>query len=318
MLKSEQQQRVIRLQISHSVNERLDCAINAHCPELSRTLTKKIIDIGGVHVNGRRVRQCSLKVSSGDSIEIFIDGLSLNCFRLKSADIVFQDDYILVVNKPTMIDSQPTPARYKGTMYAALLLWLQDEYRPQVKPTIGMVQRLDRETSGVMIFSIHSRAHKALTHSFTERQAHKKYLALVSGCLEQQQGEFISDLARNRATNKMKSVTHGGKGAITRFRLLQQFDSCALVEVVIPTGRMHQIRVHFSEAGYPLVGDLRYGYRKSTLAVPVLRTMLHSWTLECQHPLTKKQLCFTADIAPDFKLLLAKLGWQNNVDLSTN
>ena len=317
MVNNRSKKRVIRLDLSVA-GDRLDQVISDQCPELSRTLSRKLIDVGGVHLNGRRVRKCSLLTKLGDSIEIFIDGFALKYFRLSQQDIVFQDDYIIVINKPPLIESQPTPARYKGTLYEALLLWLHNPYRPHDKPTLGMVQRLDRDTSGVMIFSIHARAHKALTSSFTQREAKKKYLALVCGHLSQDEGEFSSLLAKNRATNKMKSVEKGGKLAITCFRKIHQFDNCTLVEIHIPTGRMHQIRVHFSEAGHPLVGDIRYGYLPSTIDVPVCRAMLHSWSLECLHPVTKKTLCFQASIATDFQQLLTSLGWHGNVDISPN
>ena len=317
MVNNEQKKRVIRLELSVA-GDQLDQVLSDHCPELTRTLFRKLIDIGGVHLNGRRVRKCSLQTNPGDSVEIFIDGFPLKHYRLCEQDIIFQDDYIIVINKPPLVESQPTPARYKGTLYEALLLRLQNPYRPHDKPTLGMVQRLDRDTSGVMIFSSHCRSHKALTASFTQREAKKKYLALISGQLLQREGEFSSTLARNRATNKMKSVEKGGKLAITRFRRIHQFETCTLVDVDIPTGRMHQIRVHFSEAGHPLVGDVRYGYLPSTIGATVHRTMLHSWTLKCSHPVTKKMLCVTAPVAYDFQQLLTFLGWHGNVDLSSN
>lgn len=317
MVEVRHKNKVIRLTVSGQV-QRIDQAISDQCHELSRTLTRKIIDVGGVHLNGRRVRKCSLSLHDGDKIEIFIDGFDLNHYRLTDNDIIYQDDYIIVINKPTQIESQPTPARYKGTLYEALLLWLQDPFRLHLKPTLGMVQRLDRDTSGVMIFSIHQRAHKAMTALFTQRQAKKKYLALVSGHLSHENGEFSSTLAKNRATNKMKTVEKGGKLAITRYRMLHQFEKFTLVEVDIPTGRMHQIRVHFSEAGHPLVGDARYGYDASLLDVAVIRTMLHSWGLECEHPVTKKAMEFKASPPHDFMSLLTLLGWQDNVDLSSH
>jgi len=250
-------------------------------------------------------------------LAIFIDGLPFKYFRLAENDVIYQDNYIIVVNKPSMVESQPTPARYKGTLYEALLLWLHDPYKRHVKPSLGMVQRLDRETSGVMIFSIHSRAHKALTHAFSQHQVTKKYLALVSGVPECAAGEFVSQLAKNRASNKMKSVEKGGKLAITRYKTIRQFDHCTLMSVTIPTGRMHQIRVHFAEAGHPLVGDLRYGYKAGVLNFDVQRTMLHSWQLECHHPVSGKLLYFQAPIAADMRRILNQLGC-DDVDLPAN
>lgn len=317
MVAVKHKNKVIRLTVSGKA-QRIDQSISDQCPELSRTLTRKFIDIGGVHLNGRRVRKCSISVCDGDKIEVFIDGFDLKCFRLSDDEIIYQDSYIIVINKPSQIESQPTPARYKGTLYDALLLWLQDPFRLHLKPTLGMVQRLDRDTSGVMIFSTHQHAHKSLTSHFTERRAKKKYLALVVGQVENDHGEFSSTLAKNRATNKMKSVEKGGKHAITRYSVLYRFENVTLVEVDIPTGRMHQIRVHFSEAGHPLVGDDRYGYDPSKFDAVVTRTMLHSWTLECEHPVTKKKMNFKASPPHDFMQLLTLLGWQGHVDLSSH
>lgn len=308
---------VIRLTVSAS-SLRIDQAISDQCSELSRTITRKYIDIGGVHLNGRRVRKCSLKVNRGDKIEIFIDGFDLSPFRIGDEHIIFQDRYIIVISKPSQIESQPTPARYKGTLYEALTLHLQDPFRLHLKPTLGMVQRLDRDTSGVMVFSIHKNAHKPLTEMFTLRQAKKRYLALVCGVLSEEQGEFTSSLAKNRATNKMKTVEKGGKLAVTQYRVLHQLERFALVEVDIPTGRMHQIRVHFSEAGHPLVGDVRYGFDPTLLNTQVERTMLHSWTLDCLHPVTKKTVQYIAEIPDDFVALLNLLGCPEHVDLSSN
>lgn len=308
--------RTIRLQLPKA-GARIDQVICENCVELSRTMLRKIIDAGGLHINGRRIRQCGVKAHAGDRVEIFIDGFQFKYFRLTDKDVIFQDKYIIIINKPALVESQPTPARYKGTLYEALLLWLQDPYRLQLKPSLGMVQRLDRETSGVMIFSTHPLAHKGLTQAFAQHQAKKKYLALVCGHLNSASGEFVSELAKNRASNKMKSVVHGGKMAVTNYTTICQFDSCSLVEVDIPTGRTHQIRVHFSEAGHPLVGDVRYGYQPSVLGIRVPRTMLHSWQLQCQHPVLGTIMNFKAPISQDFQLVLNQLGCID-VDLSTN
>lgn len=303
--------RTIRLQLPHS-EVRLDQAICDRV-DLSKTLLRKIIDAGGVHINGRRVRQCGSKASAGDHVEIFIDGFAFNYFRLTDSNVIYQDQYIIVVNKPAMVESQPTPARYKGTLYEALLLWLQNPYKLNVKPSLGMVQRLDRETSGVMIFSTHPLAHKGLTQAFTEHQAKKKYLALVCGQLNSISGKFVSELAKNRASNNMKSVVSGGKMAVTHYTTIRQFNDCTLVEVDIPTGRMHQIRVHFSEAGHPLVGDVRYGYHAHMMNICVPRTLLHSWQLQCLHPVDGTMLSFHAPLPSDFQRILEQLGCKDVV-----
>jgi 23S rRNA pseudouridine1911/1915/1917 synthase len=191
---------------------------------------------------------------------------------------------LLAVNKPAGIDTQPTPARYKGTMYEAVQVWLGRNRSFGRKLEIGMVQRLDRDTSGVMVFSIHPRAHGPLADQFRSRRVRKFYLALVAGVPEPAQGEFVSTLARDRRRNRVKSVDDGGRQALTRYRVLQSRASASLVLVELVTGRMHQIRAHFSEAGHPLLGDVRYGGPTVVDGREFTRQCLHSLVIRLHHP----------------------------------
>lgn len=291
--------------------QRLDQYLPGVCAPLSRTLARKLIDFGAAHVNGKRIRTCSLAVHAGDKIELYYDGLPLEPFNLSAATIIFQDHHILVLDKPAGIDCQPTPSRFKGTVYAALLEWLANPRQPRQKPPIGMVQRLDRDTSGVLIFSIHPHAHQGLTRQFTQRTVHKTYLALVAGRMPEPTGEFRSLLAKNRATNLMKSVEKGGQEAITRYRTLTVTDDASLVEIDLLTGRSHQIRVHFSEAGHPLLGDTRYGGAASWREHPVDRQMLHAAQLSLQHPVTGASLEFEAPLPADMSTLVHLLQQEN-------
>lgn len=124
--------------------QRLDQYLASVCPGLSRTVAKKVIDLGGVHIDGRRIRGCSRQVKVGENVELYLDNLPLEPYRLTAADIIYQDDYLIVLNKPAAVDTQPTHARFKGTVYEALQCHLQDPFRLHVKPDLGMVQRLDR------------------------------------------------------------------------------------------------------------------------------------------------------------------------------
>lgn len=293
---------------------RLDQYLAARIAELSRTQAKKVIDLGGVHVGGRRVRQCSLTLRAGARIEVFIDALPLQPFVLKSSDVLYRDDYLIAINKPAGIPVQPTPARYQGTIYAALEVFLHNPFRPLDRPAIGMVQRLDQETSGIMVFSIHPRAHKALTAAFAERQVRKDYRALLVGA-PPEQGEFHSLLARSRQNNQVHSVLAGGKEAITRYRILQQFDGAALAAVQILTGRSHQIRAHLSEAGYPLLGDRLYGGPAICRGLSIPRTMLHSWQLSLAHPVGGQPLLLQAPLPEDMEELVKALGGTTNLEL---
>lgn len=278
---------------------RLDQLLQDRLPELSRTKIRKVIDLGGVHVAGRRTRKCGLEVSANQKIELHLDQRSLDPYRISDEDILFQDNHLLVLNKPVGIETQPTMARYKGTLYEALQIWLKRDRRFGRKLEIGMVQRLDRDTSGVIVFSIHPRSHKGLTQQIHDRTARKTYLALVKGALSPPDGVYHSLLARERSGYRVKSVERGGKEAITHYRTRYTLGGASLVEVRLVTGRMHQIRAHFSEDGHPLLGDTRYGGPVNFEGRAYPRQCLHSWKLELNHPISGKSLLFTAAVPTD-------------------
>lgn len=284
--------------------QRLDLFLAEAAGGVARGELRRLIDLGGAHVDGRRVRRCSLPLVAGQRIELYIDGLSLTPYQFDPARLLFRDRYLLALDKPAGVATQPTPARYQGTLYAALQQYLGGAGRV----SLGMVQRLDRDSSGVMVFSIHQAAHKGLTAAFAERRVVKRYLALVAGQPRQIAGEIRSQVARRRATNRMVSVQHGGKPAITCYRLLAAGDSAALVEVEILTGRSHQIRLHFAEAGHPLLGDTAYGGPATFGGLPVVRQMLHASDLLLDHPVTGNRLHLQAPLPDDFRTVLSLLG----------
>lgn len=286
---------------------RIDQFVAGRCEGFSRAVVRKLVDLGGVHVGGRRTRRCSYQVQDGEHIEVYVDGLPLEPFHLDAAKIIWQDKYLLALDKPAGVETQPTPARFKGTVYAALLDFLHDPFRPHQPPSIGMVQRLDRDTSGIMVFSTHPRAHRGLTEAFAGRQARKTYLALVAGRMAGTEGRFCSQLARSRATNKVKTVERGGKEAITCFRVREEFEAASLVEVEILTGRTHQIRAHFSEAGHPLLGDVHYSGPAEWNGCPIGRQMLHSWRLSFPHPVSGETVDLEAPMPDDMAVLLEEL-----------
>lgn len=281
---------------------RLDHFLHTKIDNLSKEKLRKIIDLGGVHIDGRRVRQCSRKILPDQKIEVHHDLRPLVPYRISREDVVFEDKHIIVLNKPPGVECQPTPARYKGTLYEALQVWLKRDRRFGKKLHIGMAQRLDRNTSGLIIFSIHPQSHKGLSEQVKKRTIGKHYLALVEGCPNPQSGTFSSFLARERRSNRMKSVKAGGKEAITHFEVLQSYENWSKVAVKLETGRTHQIRVHFSEAGHPLLGDTQYGGIAEDNNHTISRQCLHCWKLELSHPVSGQPLCFTAPLPPDMQL----------------
>jgi 23S rRNA pseudouridine1911/1915/1917 synthase len=286
---------------------RLDHYLADAHESFSRTLAKRLIDIGGVHLAGRRIRRCSQIVSTGQGVEVFIDRQPLTPMTLDQTQILYQDQDLIVIDKPAGMPTQPAPSRYQGTVYAELQNLLREQKSRGQKPSIGMVQRLDLDTSGVMVFSIHQRAHKKMTEAFQGRDIDKTYWALVAGKPDNKEGHFSSRLAKRRSTNLMVSVERGGKQADTLYRTLQTMEQASLVEVELITGRSHQIRAHFSEAGLPLLGDTAYGGPQTINSIDVPRQMLHSRELCFNHPVTGKKMIFTAPLPNDFSYILKQL-----------
>jgi 23S rRNA pseudouridine1911/1915/1917 synthase len=246
-------------------------------------------------------------LAGGDLVELYLDHLPLIPWRISAQDVIFQDKYLIVVNKPAMIETQPTHARYKGTLFEALQVYLQDSFRPHLKPVIGMVQRLDRSTSGLIAFSIHPQAHKKMTELFKTGSVDKTYLALVSGRPGAANGEIRSLLARSRRGNRVHTVPAGGKLAITRYRIESQLNSSSMLEVQILTGRSHQIRAHMSELGCPLLGDQRYGGPMTLDGILLNRPLLHAHRLKFLHPLTAQPLDFSVPMPADMHQALQLL-----------
>lgn len=284
--------------------QRLDLFLAQALTGAGRGMARRLIDLGGVHVAGRRVRRCSLPVAGGQRIELYVDGLPLTPFQVDAAQLLYRDRYLLALDKPPGVPTQPTPARYQGTLYAALQHYLGGAGCI----SLGMVQRLDRDTSGVILFSIHPHAHKGLTTAFGDHRVTKRYLAMVAGELANADGEIRSQLARRRSTNRMVSVARGGKTAVTRYRRIATGNGVSLVEVEILTGRSHQIRVHFAEAGHPLLGDPAYGGPDSREGLRIPRQMLHASELCLEHPVSGAPLQLQAPLPADFRLVMAGLG----------
>ena len=286
---------------------RLDQYLAEAGADLSRTQARRLIEIGGVHLSARRVRRCSETVGAGEKIEVYVDALPLDPAPLSQQRVLYRDQDLIVIDKPAGMPTQPTPARYKGTVYAELQKLLAGTQQRGQRPSIGMVQRLDQDTSGVMVFSIHPRAHKKMTEKFLNHAIDKTYWALIDGVPDAVEGKFSSQLARRRSTNLMVSVAKGGKPAETRYRLLQSMNHVSMVEVDLVTGRSHQIRVHFSEAGMPLLGDQAYGGPKRVGEIVVPRQMLHARLLAFSHPVTGQNMLFTASLPEDFSSVLQSL-----------
>ena len=282
--------------------QRLDIFLSARVGGTSRTTLRRIIDLGGVHLDGRRVRKTGLVLEPGQHIELHRDRGPLDPYRIADAEVLFEDAYLIAINKTAGIETQPTPARYKGTLYEALQVRLKRDKRFGRRLEIGMAQRLDRDTSGVIMFSIHPRAHKGLTEQIGSRSARKHYLALVQGCPEPAIGSCRSQLIRDRRSGLMRSTASGGREALTHYRVLRTNQRLSLLQVELVTGRTHQIRAQLAEAGYPLLGDVRYGGPGELDGHRFARQCLHSRRLELTHPVSRAPLLIEAPLPADMDI----------------
>jgi 23S rRNA pseudouridine1911/1915/1917 synthase len=298
--------------------KRLDVFLSGHTSGLSRAGVQRLIEKGAVTVNGKHAKP-SLKIRPGDTIEwdvpkpapLEIEGEPI------PLEVLYEDESLLVLNKPAGIVVHPAPGHWSGTLVNALLHHIQqgpDRGRlsgigGRERP--GLVHRLDKGTSGVMVIAKTDAAHRGLSKEFKEHTIHRVYLALIAGAVK---GSKVRvELAIGRDTKnrqKISARTTAPRQAVTEFQVLERFGkTAALIEVHPQTGRTHQIRVHLASIGHPVLGDETYGGRKvcEVNDQPISRPMLHARTLGFTHPITGKSLEYSAPPPPDMEDILKRL-----------
>ncbi len=299
--------------------ERLDRMLARRFGDLSRTRLKHLVEDGRVSVDGATITNPSERVKPGQHWLVVVPEAvaAQPAAQAMSLDIRYEDADLLVLQKPAGLVVHPAPGNADGTLVNALLAHCGESLagiggvrRP------GIVHRLDKDTSGLMVIAKTQAAHTRLAADFAARRIERAYLALVWGVPSPRTGEIEGAIGRNPTNRKkMAVVRRGGKPALTRYRVLKVFkDVAALVECRLATGRTHQIRVHLAESGHPLIGDPIYGRsrgRKRALPEPVRaaleafpRQALHAIQLGFKHPSSAQQLDFTDDIPSDMKALV--------------
>ncbi|MBA7622693.1 Ribosomal large subunit pseudouridine synthase D [subsurface metagenome] len=280
---------------------RLDKFVVEKCPELSRTHAQKLIGEGYITVNGH-VAKASLKLSIGDEINIIIPStppsqLSPEAIPL---NIIYEDDDLLVVDKPAGLAVHPAPGQPGHTLVNAILSHfphladISDSLRP------GVVHRLDKDTSGVMLVAKNRAAQANLISQFKSRSIVKAYLVLVRGKLTPERGIIEAAIGRDPRNRKRMAVVTLGKEARTEYQVIKYTGNYTLLEVMPETGRTHQIRVHLSAIGYPVVGDMVYGVRSPHLS----RQFLHACRLGFKLPSTGEYVEFKSELPPDLEQAL--------------
>jgi len=298
-------ERVIELRVAEA-GQRLDKYIAAEVPDLSRSLVQKLIKAGLATVNGAMTK-ASYRVEIGDEIsirvpppepaEVWPEPIPL--------DIVYEDQDIIVVNKPTGMVVHPAYGHRSGTLVNAILAHCPELAGINGTQRPGIVHRLDKDTSGLIIVAKNEAAKQSLQRQFKGREVRKLYLALVEGQLEPERGIIEALIGRDPKRRKRMAVVASGREARTEYRVLERFPGHTLVEVEPKTGRTHQVRVHFAFIGHPLAGDRVYGFRKRKLELE--RQFLHAQTLGFKLPSSGRYVEFTAELPGDLRGILEGL-----------
>ena len=280
---------------------RLDKFLHVRFSDLSRTYLQWLISEGHVAVNGSVVKK-SAKVQGGDEIEV--EFVATNELNLEPENIplhiLYEDEHLLAINKPSGLVVHPGPGNWKGTFVNALLYHCKTlEHSDALRP--GIVHRLDKETSGVLLAAKTCQAHAKLTQCFAERKVQKHYAAICFGTPKHETVD--APIARHPTQRKLMTVVEtGGKAARTHFRVVATNGLLSLLEIDLETGRTHQIRVHLKHIGHHLVGDEVYGKKFSSIERP----MLHAQRVSFIHPITAESLVIEAKIPEDMKLAIDK------------
>lgn len=288
--------------------QRLDVFVVERFPELSRSHVQKLIEQGNVLVDGT-VRKANYKLRGGEAVQVTVpqaEPISVEPEDIP-LDILYEDKDIIVVNKARGMVVHPASGVYSGTLVNALLFHCQDlsGINGEIRP--GIVHRLDKDTSGVMVCAKNDTAHLDLADQIRTKTAHRTYWAIVHGNIKEEAGIIKGDIGRHPTDRKkMAIVRENGKPAVTHFKVLERFGEYTLVECKLETGRTHQIRVHMTSIGHPLVNDPKYGPKKSS-PFAINGQALHSLQLTLTHPVTKEEMTFTAPLPTDMEKILTGL-----------
>lgn len=288
--------------------ERIDRWLSEQDEEFSRSRVQKLLKDGAVTVNGSAVKS-SYKVEDGDVIEadvpepveteIIPEDIPL--------DILYEDEDVILVNKPKGMVVHPAPGHYSGTLVNALMYHCKDQLsgiNGELRP--GIVHRIDRDTTGVLVICKNDQAHRSLAEQLKVHSINRRYYAIVSGNLKEDDGTVDSPISRHPTDRKkMCAGAKGGRNAVTHWHVLERFGRYTMIECKLETGRTHQIRVHMASIGHPILGDTVYGPEKQPFHLE--GQTLHAGILGFIHPRTGEYVEFSAPLPEYFEDLLEKL-----------
>ena len=291
---------------NEDVNKRIDSYLSSINEELSRVAIQRLIDKGKILVNGKKIKH-SYKVQEND--KIILEEEIPQEIELKAQDIpieiIYEDNDIIVVNKPKGLVVHPANGNPDGTLVNAIMAICKDSLSGiggEIRP--GIVHRLDKDTSGILIIAKNDKAHINLSEQIKNHKVKKTYIAIVRGIVKENEATINMPIGRSTKDRKKMAVVKNGKEAITHFRVLKrnEKENISVLEVNIETGRTHQIRVHLAEIGYPIIGDTTYSSGKNKWGIK--GQCLHSKSIEFKHPVTGKIMFLEAPIPEYMKELM--------------
>ena len=292
---------------SDKQNIRLDKVIAILDQELSRSMIQKMLDEGKILVNGK-LEKASYKTKLNDKISV--EEVIAREIELKAQDIpvevIYEDSDIIVVNKPKGMVVHPANGNPDGTLVNAIMNICKDSLSGiggEIRP--GIVHRIDKDTSGLLIIAKNDKAHINLSEQIKNREITKKYVALVRGVIKENNATIDMPIGRSDKDRKKMSVRKDGKNAVTHFDVIKRYNGYTYLDIKIDTGRTHQIRVHLAEIGYPIVGDGVYSNGRNPFGVE--GQMLHAKSLEFRHPITGEILKLEAPLPEYFEEVLKEL-----------
>lgn len=287
--------------------KRLDTYIPSVDTDITRTSAQRLIEDGNILVNGKNTK-VSYKIQENDKISVEIPEPKQIELKAQNIpiEIIYEDSDIIVVNKPKGMVVHPANGNPDGTLVNAIMAICKDSLSGiggEIRP--GIVHRIDKDTSGLLIVAKNDNAHVKMSEQIKNHEVKKTYIALVRGVFKENEATIDMPIGRSTSDRKKMAVNKNGKNAITHIKVLKRFDKYTLLKVNIETGRTHQIRVHLSHIGYPIVGDYTYSNGKNEF--DVIGQCLHAQKLEFKHPITQKDMCLEAELPQYFKDILDKL-----------
>ncbi|MBQ1550485.1 MAG: RluA family pseudouridine synthase [Bacilli bacterium] len=272
--------------------------------DISRSKIQKLIDEEKVTVNGKVIKS-NYKTKLNDEIEIDDEldfDISVEPVEIP-LDIVYEDEYLMIINKPSGLVVHPAPGHYDDTLVNGLLFYLNKDKTKNIRP--GIVHRLDKDTSGLMVVAKDEKTMELLSEMISKKEVERKYLAIVDGVIKENTATINAPIGRDPSNRQKMAINPTGKNAITHIKVIERFKNNTFIECLLDTGRTHQIRVHLSYINHRVTNDPVYGEGDE------FGQMLHSYSIKFIHPITKKELYFEQDPPKEFIEELNKLRESN-------